>query len=332
MARPLRIQFAGAYYHVMCRGNGKQIIFRSDHDRQKFMALLAESSEMYSVRLHAYILMDNHYHILIQTLKPNCAEFMHRLNVYYAGWFNHQHNTCGHLYQGRYKAIIIDADNYLLEVSRYLHLNPVRSALAATKDAQRQWLRASSYRWSSLSGYVQRAKMRKFVYYDQILSMIGGRRQYARFITEGIKTDVGNPLADIKYGLLLGDDAFVKILRAECIEEGSRQEQPSFRELIVENIEPRRVIECVAAVYGVDTKEILNYYGNGEIRGVTCELLYRYSGVTQTEIGKLLGGISYSGVSRLRKRLQSKLQTSQKARMKYNEAENRLRKLSIVKT
>lgn len=331
MARPLRIQFPGAYYHVMCRGNGKQLIFRSDHDRRKFTALLAESSQMYSVRLHAYVLMDNHYHIIVQTLKPNCADFMHRLNVYYAGWFNHRHDTCGHLFQGRYKAIVIDAENYLLEVSRYVHLNPVRSA-AATNDPQRQWHRASSYRWSSLSGYAQKARIQKFVYYDQILSMIGGRRQYARFITEGIKSDVGNPFVDIKYGLLLGDEAFVAMMRAECIEEGSRQEQPSFRELVVENIEPRRVIECIATVYGADTKEILIYYGDSEIRGVTCELLYRYSGVTQTEIGRLLGGISYSGVSRLRTRLRGKLQTSQKTRMKYSEADKRLRELSIVKT
>lgn len=316
----------------MCRGNGKQQIFHSDYDRKKFVSLLAESLEMYSVRLHAYILMSNHYHVLIQTLKPNCAEFMHRLNVYYAGWFNHRHNRCGHLYQGRYKAIIIEADSYLLEVSRYLHLNSIRSSPRSGKGFQSRWLYASSFQWSSLPGYIKKTRMQKFIYYDQILSMIGNRRYYAQFIADGIKTDIRNPFKEVKYGLLLGDESFVKIMRAECIEEGSKQEQPSYRELVVEKIEPQRVIECIAEVCRVEKKTILDYYGNSEVRGIASELLYRFSDVTQAEIGELLGGISYSGVSRLRHRLQHKLKTNQHTLAKYNEAEKRLQKLSIVKT
>ena len=332
MARPLRIQFPGAYYHVMSRGNGRQRIFHCDNDRQKFISLLAESLEMYSVLLHAYILMNNHYHILIQTLKPNCAGFMHRLNVYYAGWFNHKYNTCGHLYQGRYKAIIIEADSYLLEVSRYLHLNSVRSAVRSINNFDSKWQHATSYQWSSLPGYIKKANIRKFVCYDQILPMIGSRRHYAQFVAAGIRNEIRNPFENVKYGLLLGDEEFTKIMRAECIEEGSIQEQPSYRELVTESIDPQRVILCVARIYGIEKKKILHYYGNSEVRGIVSELLYRYSDLTHTEIGTLLGGISYSAVSRLRHRLQHKLHTNQQIRAIYSEAEKRLKKLSIVKT
>ena len=331
MARPLRIQFPGAYYHIMCRGNAKQQIFHSDEDRTRFVNLLSESMEMYSVRLHTYILMPNHYHILAQTLKPNCSEFMRRLNVKYAGWFNYRHNRCGHLYQGRYKAIVIEADSYLLEVSRYVHLNIIRSSLGSGTSLHRKWQDATSYRWSSLPGYLRKRKIQCFVYYDQILSIIGSRRYYEQFVADGIRYGIVNPFKDVRYGLLLGDDNFVKRMRAECIEEGSKSEQPSYHELVVENLEPQRVIECVAEIYGVKKQSILDYYGNSEIRGMASEFLYRFSAVTQAEIGQLLGGISYSGVSRLRHRLQRKLKSNQQTLAQYQEAETRLKKLSIVK-
>jgi len=161
--------------------------------------------------------------------------------------------------------------------------------------------------------------------------MIGNRRHYEQFVTDGIRNGTMNPFKDVKYGLLLGNDNFVKKMRSECIEEGSKQEQPSYRELVVENLEPQRVIECVAEICGVEKQSIFDYYGNSEIRGMASEFLYRFSAVTQTEIGQLLGGISYSGVSRLRHRLQHKLKSNQQTLAQYQEAETRLKKLSIVK-
>jgi len=331
MARPLRIQFPGAFYHVMCRGNHKQRIFHTDADRNKFISLLIESLEIYSVRLHAYVLMDNHYHLLVQTMKANCGEFMRRFNVSYTGWFNYQHGRCGHLYQGRYKALVIEAESYLLEVSRYLHLNNVRPPYFSATGFHRRWLHASSYRWSSLPGYINKKRTTRFVYYEQILSMVEGRRPYTRFIIDGIKMDTGNPFKDVRYGLLLGDDSFVKKMRAECIEEGSKQEQPSYRELVVEHVEPQRVIECVADVYGVEESVILDFYGDSELRGIVSELLYRYSDLTQAKIGKMIGGLSYSGVSKLRSRLHTKLASNHTIAAKYKEVEKRVKELSIVK-
>lgn len=126
MVRSLRIQFPGAFYHITCRGIERKHIFVDDKDRCKFLALLSESLETYQVVLFAYIMMTNHFHLLIQTRKANCSEFMRHFNICYTGWFNYHNSRCGNLYQGRYKAFLVDADTYLLEVSRYLHLNIVR--------------------------------------------------------------------------------------------------------------------------------------------------------------------------------------------------------------
>lgn len=126
MSRPLRIQYPDACYHVTCRGNGKQNIFLTDHDRSKFLELLTRSVGIYDVRLYAFVLMANHFHLIVKTPGANLQEFMRHFNISYTAYFNKLHQRSGHLYQGRYKSFLIDVDSYFLEVSRYIHLNPVR--------------------------------------------------------------------------------------------------------------------------------------------------------------------------------------------------------------
>lgn len=158
MARALRIQYPSAFYHVTCRGNKREEVFLDNDDRHRFLSLLVESLEIYQVVLHGYILMNNHFHLLVQTKRANLSEFMRRFNIYYTGWFNYHHGRCGHLYQGRYKAFLIDADNYLLEVSRYLHLNYVRGDRLCSENYRERWQHAKMYPWSSLPGFVQKKK------------------------------------------------------------------------------------------------------------------------------------------------------------------------------
>lgn len=126
MTRPLRILFPGAYYHVTCRGNDRRAIYRDDRDRELFLEKLRGSLGTYQVELHAYVLMANHFHLMVATPKGNLSEFMRHFNISYTAAFNRRHRRVGHLYQGRYKAILVDQDSYLLELSRYVHLNPVR--------------------------------------------------------------------------------------------------------------------------------------------------------------------------------------------------------------
>src|SRR5882724_8554912 len=134
MARPLRILYPNAFYHVTCRGNDRRVIFRDDDDRTRFLERLRSAREIFSVRVHAYVLMSNHFHLIVETPKANLSEFMRQFNISYTGYYNRRHHRIGHLYQGRFKAIVVDKDSYLLELSRYVHLNPIRIKAEAQRS------------------------------------------------------------------------------------------------------------------------------------------------------------------------------------------------------
>jgi len=131
MARQLRIEYEGAFYHITSRGNERRKIFFSKTDYKKFKEYLSDAQKKYNYRLHCYVLMTNHYHLLIETPDGNMSKVMHYLNGAYTNYINRKRNRYGHLFQGRYKAILVDHYSYLLELSRYLHLNPVRAGMVS---------------------------------------------------------------------------------------------------------------------------------------------------------------------------------------------------------
>jgi len=326
MARALRIQFPGAFYHITCRGIERRKIFRDDKDRHKFIALLSGSLETYQVVLHAYIMMTNHFHLLIQTKKANCSEFMRHFNICYTGWFNWRHHRCGNLYQGRYKAFLVDADNYLLELSRYLHLNNIRVRNMRLLSFRERWQYAWGYRWSSLAGYVSERKAVKYVDYGLILSMVGGREAYRAFMVDGLKRGLKSPFKKVKRRIILGDDNFIRKAK-RYLKGGSIREQPSYRDMVVSILEPEEVIGIMTKECGV-TKEILKRRGaNGVIRGIIAELLYKYCDITQQQIGSYLGAIDYMSVSQLRRRLKEKMSQEASVRKKFVEFETKLKGL-----
>lgn len=126
MDRPLRIRYPGAEYHVTCRDNDRRNIFHDDTDRRTFLRILSQSLNIYSVKLHAYVLMDNHFHLLVETALGNLADFMRHFNITYTGYFNRRHKRVGYLYQGRYKSILVEKETYLSALTRYIHLNPAK--------------------------------------------------------------------------------------------------------------------------------------------------------------------------------------------------------------
>ena len=130
MARPLRIEYPGAFYHILARGQRKDSIFYSDKDRKVFLHRLKETAQKYHIRIHAYVLMKNHYHLLMETPHGNLAKAMHYFNSNYTNWFRVKHSLVGSIFQGRYKSILIEKDAYLLELSAYIHLNPVRAEIS----------------------------------------------------------------------------------------------------------------------------------------------------------------------------------------------------------
>lgn len=140
MARPLRIEFPGAFHHVMARGNARQAIFRTTQDREEFLDVLKRVCARFDWRVWAYCLMDNHYHLLVETVEPTLSRGMREINGIYTQIFNRRHSRTGHVFQGRYKSLLIDEDAYLLEVSRYIVLNPVKAKICRG---------AADYRWSS---------------------------------------------------------------------------------------------------------------------------------------------------------------------------------------
>ena len=138
MARPLRILYPGAFYHITSRGNEQKALFKSNKDREKFIEYLESATERYDAVIHAYCLMDNHYHILLETPSGNLSKIMAHINGAYTNYFNAKRERSGHLFQGRYKAILVEADEYAKELSRYIHLNPVRANIVEHPPGRNQ--------------------------------------------------------------------------------------------------------------------------------------------------------------------------------------------------
>ena len=181
MARRPRIEYPGALYHVIARGNQRQRVFVDDSDRRHYLNLLLALKKTCSFRLYTYVLMHNHVHMLMETGTIPLSRIMQRLIGGYTQYFNHRHGLSGHLFQGRYKAILCAKDSYLLELSRYIHLNPVR--VKAVRDP-------AKYRWSSYRAYLDGKAQGKYVDVEPVLAYFGrsdGRNQYRKFVLEGIK-------------------------------------------------------------------------------------------------------------------------------------------------
>ncbi len=182
MTRPLRIEYPGAIYHVFSRGNASQPIFIDDIDRLTFLDLLGSTFEHYHWLCHAYCLMGNHYHLLIETLEGNLSEGMRQINGVYTRKFNRRHNRSGHLFQGRFRAVIVERDFYLLEVNRYISLNPVKSGLVPDP---------AEYSWSSFPAMIGLQDRPSFLTRDWILSQFSEKediaiQRFRDFVYDGI--------------------------------------------------------------------------------------------------------------------------------------------------
>ncbi|MBE0433533.1 transposase [candidate division WOR-3 bacterium] len=324
MARPLRIQFPGAHYHITCRGIERRRIYMDDGDRVKYLALLAESLETYQVVLYAYVMMDKHFHLLVETRKANCSEFMRHFNIRYTGWFNWRHQRGGNLYQGRYQAYLVDVDRYLLEVSRYVHLNPVRLKHMRPLSFHERWQRVVDFPWSSLAGYLVEKRALDLVDYNKVLSMVGGRRAYSRFTMDGLKRDAETPFRHVRNRTVLGDRDFAASVKHH-LRRVSFREQPAYREMISVTLELDVVLSILRREFGI-TKAALEKRGSdGVLRGTVAELLYKYCDLTQGQIGQLLGGLDYMSVYQLRSRLKKKLRDDVDVRKRFRVFETKLK-------
>jgi putative transposase len=320
MARQLRIQYPGAYYHVTSRGNERQDIYRDDLDYQVFIEKLAVSLDVHNVTLLAYVCMTNHFHLFLTTPDGNLSEFMRHFNISYTSAFNRRHKRSGHLYQGRFKAILVDADSYLKDVSRYIHLNPVRIKKYASLPAEETIRILSGYKYSSLKGYINLKARVDFINYKKVLGCFSGdtaegRRQYRQFVHNGLKGKVSNPFEDSRKKGILGSSGFMEYIRKRYVDKdisGRRelQELKAAREIL----EPAELIRNFCQRINVGESEICRKGRSSVERAILMELLYRCCNMTQPEIGRLVGGMDYSSVSVARKQL--RLQMKKNIRLK----------------
>ncbi|MDZ7662082.1 MAG: transposase [Thiohalophilus sp.] len=207
MARPLRIEFAGALYHITSRGDRQEEIYLDDADRQTFLDILADVCDRFNWAVHAYCLMSNHYHLLVETPDANLASGMRQLNGVYTQRTNRRHHRVGHVFQGRYTAIIVQKENYLLELARYIVLNPVRARMVHS---------AQEWPWSSYRATAGQVTRPGWLTTDWILAAFGTRKSdamhaYRTFVFEG--KNQPSPWADLTNQVFLGDEAFVEKLQ-----------------------------------------------------------------------------------------------------------------------
>lgn len=266
MARPMRIEFNGAVYHITSRGNERKKIFWDDKDRELFLARLGQVHERFHWVVHAYVLMSNHYHLLVETPKANLSRGMRQLNGVYTQEFNRRHGRVGHLLQGRFKSILVEEDNYLLEVSRYIILNPVRAGMVE---------RPEEYRWSSYPSIIGMEKAPVFLARDMILAQFGrGKKQAINHFITFVKNVIEEeyPTDDLHAGTILGTPQFLEKMQEKIKEKSDQVEIPrmqrhSSRESLEEifNISSKNKAERNKRIYhayvrnGYTMKEIADH-------------------------------------------------------------------------
>jgi REP-associated tyrosine transposase len=345
MARPLRIEIAGGWYHVTARGNERRAIFRDNTDRKHWLALLEQWADRFEIRIHAYVLMDNHYHLLLETHAANLTQAMQWLQVSYTVWFNRRHRRAGHLFQGRYHAILVEGEALGWEISRYIHLNPVRvTALGLNKTAQRR-VRAGmngkpdtqqvrerlnglrQYRWSSYRVYMGLADRPKWLTTHAVLAAGDGavktaqRQSYRQYVEEAIREGLpASPWERLEAQILLGGAEFIRQMKRKAM--GNTREQPQLKRL---RQRPgfARIVAAVEAEKGESWKAFRDRQGDWG-RDVALYLGRRRGGMRLRELAEAAGGIDYSCVQVAVFRIGQKLSQNQKLQRVVSKLESQL--------
>ena len=298
MARQLRIEFPDAFYHVTSRGNERKAVFKGFRDREKFLSYLESATKRYGAVIHVYCLMDNHYHLFIGTPAGNLSQIMQHINGAYTSYFNKKHERSGHLFHGRYKSILVEADEYAKELSRYIHLNPVRTAKVKTPE---------EYKWSSCQYYSVNRKAPSWLQRDFILGYfdtkrISAMRKYRNFVHKLIGQDYKSPLDGAQHSVMLGSEGFIKEIKESFLRNrGLDRELPIFRETM-----DRPKLEKIE---GVVDSELESDERLG--RQLKLFLCHRYSGMKLREIGDRFS-VSESAVTQASRRIRNKLKNDKK--------------------
>jgi len=322
MARPLRIEFEGAFYHVTARGNERKKIFLSRRDNEKFLHYIAEAKDKYRFNLHAYVIMGTHYHLLLETPEGNLSRIMHYVNSSYTTYTNVKRKRSGHLFQGRFKAIVVDKDSYLLELSRYLHLNPVRAHMTQTPE---------DYEYSSYRSYVSNSKA-GIVKTDTILGMLAdnpttAKERYRYFVESSITDEQENPFKNLYGGMILGGERFVREILGKLEDGQLETEEISNRKELRRIPVTEELLSAVAQHFDTSSEEMMKDQRN-VARKAFVYLIKKHYGISNRDIGGMINCSSISSVTKICRSLEQQMETDSELLGHINALE---RKLSTFK-
>jgi putative transposase len=293
MARPWRIEYEGALYHVFSRGNNQQDIFITDDDRYLFLDTIGQMSERFDINIFAYVLMDNHYHMLFRTAKANLSRSMQWLGTTYTRRFNLEHFQSGHLFQGRYKSILVENDAYLMQLSYYIHNNPLRAGMVR---------RLIDYRWSSYPAYAYNRRHPEWLDKDLIFNQIHGENKYRQYREKSQKYSNENRRIweEIRHGLIYGSKKFVKKIKTRYIASEPDPAIPQQKSLL-KSTDPLHFLDKASKVLQCDLERIKNCARISETdklnRDILLYWLWQEGKFTNLQIGELFG-LTHSSVSR----------------------------------
>jgi len=313
MARAWRIEYEGALYHLLSRGNERRDIFLDNTDRARFLDTVGEMSERFEVEVFAYVLMDNHYHLLVRTRQANLKKAMQWFGATYTTRFNHKHDRNGHLFQGRYKSMLVQNDAYLLQLSFYIHRNPLRSGIVN---------RLADYRWSSYRAYAYDKSKPPWLSTELILSQFDGRQPH-RAYREKVQRYAEEEKwlwEDLHHGIFLGSKQFVTQIRKRHLREKPDKEMPEQKRSVKE-FGPADLLYRAAAELRCDLNHLSQL---DRVTGLQKDnrdlLIYSFWNIgllTNAKIGDLFG-VSYSAVSHSVKAVKSKLQHDRELKTKLD--------------
>jgi putative transposase len=315
MARPLRIEYAGAFYHITARGNDRKKIFLSVQDYDKFLSYLSEACRKYGVILHTYVLMGNHYHLIVETPGANLSVFMHSINGAYTTYSNIKRKRSGHLFQGRYKAFLVEKDSYLLELSRYIHLNPVNAHMVGKPE---------EYVYSSYRSYIS-IKNESIVSRDLIWSMISPHDKkkapllYAAFVNSG--EPQSDPFQHTYGGMILGTKSFIKETLKRLDVDTILKRETSYKKALSSTHDIEEVIRVLSLHFKMTEEQIMH---EPPYRTYAIYLSRNYTPVSNTQIGKYFGNISCSAVTKIGSRMKERIAKDRKVREEIRKIEDKL--------
>jgi REP element-mobilizing transposase RayT len=273
------------------------------------MEYLEEAAERFSLAIHSFCLMDNHYHLLVETHQPNLGKAMQWLNGSYAIYMNRKHQRIGHLFQGRYRAILIDADAYLKQLSRYIHLNPVRAGIVPAP---------ADYRWSSYGAFVGTARPHQFLETGWLLSAFSLRKStahkaYRDFVENIAPGSIQNPHENLVGGFLLGEKTFVNWVKETFIyRKSDDSETPQLKRLKTE-ISITAVLQAVACHFNTSERALLTKgRKNNDFREVAIYLAKSMTGLSCKKLGEHFGRVSGACITMTHKRLADKIKADRR--------------------